>query len=106
MITYLPFAASMPAANAANPAGEGAAAANLPPGGGAVGAPASAMPRGKLLNDDERFRSLLSQVHGRGGKESAELRALFEGANYGHVATLLPKKESIMPDPPAGPRHE
>jgi len=45
---------------------------------GVLGAPGSAMPRGKLLNDDERFRSLLAQVHGRGGKESAELRALFD----------------------------
>ncbi len=42
-------------------------------------APASsgAMPRGRLLNDDERLQSLLVQVHGR-GKESAELRNLLE----------------------------
>jgi soluble lytic murein transglycosylase-like protein len=39
---------------------------------------ASAMPHSKLLTDDERFRSLLAQVHGRGGKESAELRALLD----------------------------
>jgi Transglycosylase SLT domain len=38
----------------------------------------SGLPRSRLLTDDERFRSLLSQVHGRGGKESAELRALLD----------------------------
>jgi hypothetical protein len=57
------------------------------PSGGPVsvdsGAPttagaASGLPRSRLLTDDERFRSLLSQVHGRGGKESAELRALLD----------------------------
>lgn len=67
-----------PTANAANPGSGATPTLNSAPGDGAVGAPASAMPRGKLLNDDERFRSLLSQVHGRGGKESAELRALFD----------------------------
>lgn len=36
------------------------------------------MPRSKLLTEDERFRSLLAQVHGKGGKESAELRNLFD----------------------------
>ena len=35
-----------------------------------------AAPREKLLAEDERFKVLLSQVHGRGGKESPELRAL------------------------------
>ncbi len=34
--------------------------------------------RARLLTEDERFRSLLGQVHGRGGKESAELRALID----------------------------
>jgi len=67
-----------PTANVANPGSGATTTASSAPGDGAVGAPASAMPRGKLLNDDERFRSLLSQVHGRGGKESAELRALFD----------------------------
>lgn len=47
--------------------------------GAAETAPAaSGLPRSRLLTDDERFRSLLSQVHGRGGKESAELRALLD----------------------------
>ncbi|RYZ08177.1 MAG: hypothetical protein EOO73_08935 [Myxococcales bacterium] len=64
---------------AATSQGGGAAPATSAGGvDGAIGAPGSAMPRGKLLNDDERFRSLLSQVHGRGGKESAELRALLD----------------------------
>ncbi|HEY6077939.1 MAG TPA: transglycosylase SLT domain-containing protein [Polyangiaceae bacterium] len=36
-----------------------------------------AMPQGRLLNDDERFKSLLAQVHGR-GKESAEMRSLLQ----------------------------
>ena len=40
-------------------------------------APESALPRSRLLTDDERFRSLVTQVHGR-GKESGELRALLE----------------------------
>jgi hypothetical protein len=44
----------------------------------ATAGPASGMPRSRLVTDDERFRSLLSQVHGRGGKESAELRALLD----------------------------
>jgi len=39
--------------------------------------PESALPRSRLLTDDERFRSLVAQVHGR-GKESGELRALLE----------------------------
>jgi Transglycosylase SLT domain len=54
---------------------DGGAAAN------GSGSPApqtdSALPRSRLLTDDERFRTLLSQVHGR-GKESPELRALLE----------------------------
>ena len=40
-------------------------------------APEPALPRSRLLTDDERFRSLVAQVHGR-GKESGELRALLE----------------------------
>jgi Transglycosylase SLT domain len=51
------------------------------PAASASGSPApqsdSALPRSRLLTDDERFRTLLSQVHGR-GKESPELRALLE----------------------------
>jgi hypothetical protein len=39
---------------------------------------ASAMPRSRLLSDDEQFQSLLSQVHGHGGKESPELRGLLD----------------------------
>jgi hypothetical protein len=34
------------------------------------------MPRERLLVDNERFASLLAQVHGHGGTESPELRAL------------------------------
>jgi hypothetical protein len=67
----------VPAASAAN-AGGVVSAGNAGTGDAAPGGPASAMPHGKLLNDDERFRSLLAQVHGRGGKESAELRALLD----------------------------
>jgi hypothetical protein len=66
------------AANPADPAGTSAAAVNPGAGDAAPKGPASAMPHGKLLNDDERFRSLLAQVHGRGGKESPELRALLD----------------------------
>ncbi len=33
-------------------------------------------PRERLLSDDERFMSLLAQVHGHGGTESPELRSL------------------------------
>lgn len=67
-----------PTANAANP-GSGTAPTVTPGNGeGTTGAASASMPHGKLLNDDERFRSLLAQVHGRGGKESAELRALFD----------------------------
>jgi hypothetical protein len=33
---------------------------------------------GKLVNDDERFRALLAQIHGHGGKESPELKALVD----------------------------
>lgn len=65
------------AANPGDPAGT-SAAANPGAGDAAPKGPASAMPHGKLLNDDERFRSLLAQVHGRGGKESPELRALLD----------------------------
>jgi hypothetical protein len=36
------------------------------------------MPRSRLLTDDEQFRSLLSQIHGHGGKESPELRGLLD----------------------------
>jgi hypothetical protein len=67
-----------PSASAVNPSSGTTPGPSASDGAAAPGAPASAMPRGKLLNDDERFRSLLSQVHGRGGKESAELRALFD----------------------------
>lgn len=67
-----------PPANATNPGGSAVSGANPGTGDSAKGRPPSAIPHGKLLNDDERFRSLLAQVHGRGGKESAELRALLD----------------------------
>ena len=38
--------------------------------------PATSAPR--LLNDEERFRALVAQVHGHGGKESPELKALVD----------------------------
>lgn len=66
-----------PVANAAGP-GATALAASSATGAASAAAAGAAMPRGKLLNDDERFRSLLAQVHGRGGKESPELRALLD----------------------------
>lgn len=69
---------SASSANPASPADASAVAANPGPGNSAPNSPASAMPHGKLLNDDERFRSLLAQVHGRGGKTSPELRALMD----------------------------
>jgi hypothetical protein len=66
-------------ANPGSPADTSAMAANPGPGNSAPNRSASAtMPHGKLLNDDERFRSLLAQVHGRGGKTSPELRALMD----------------------------
>ena len=34
------------------------------------------LPRTRLLGDDERLKAMLAQVHGHGGKESPELRAL------------------------------
>ncbi|MEO8980199.1 MAG: transglycosylase SLT domain-containing protein [Polyangiaceae bacterium] len=48
--------------------GSGAASAPRPPG--------IAPPRERLIADDERFMSLLAQVHGHGGTESPELRSL------------------------------
>lgn len=38
----------------------------------------AAIPKSRLLTDDEQFRSLLSQIHGHGGKESPELRGLLD----------------------------
>jgi hypothetical protein len=56
------------------PAGPSASVAGQP----SAGSPdLPALPRSRLLNDNERFRSLLAQVHGR-GKETAELRALVD----------------------------
>lgn len=75
------------------------AAAVVPPTGGsaapggsvtAAAPPGSGLPRSRLLTDDERFRSLLSQVHGRGGKESAELRALLDDQAATASQALLP----------------
>lgn len=40
--------------------------------------PAMALPESRLLNEDERFRALVAQMHGHGGKESPELRALVD----------------------------
>jgi hypothetical protein len=55
--------------------GGGASAVNS----GSALAPRSSLaapPRERLLADDERFMSLLAQVHGHGGTESPELRSL------------------------------
>lgn len=62
-------------ANAATGVASGAAPTS---DGAAPTAAGSDLPKSRLLNDDERFRSLLAQVHGRGGKESPELRALLD----------------------------
>ncbi|MEP7048908.1 MAG: transglycosylase SLT domain-containing protein [Pseudomonadota bacterium] len=48
---------------------EASSASAAKPSGGAA-------PRERLLADDERFLSLLAQVHGHGGTESPELRSL------------------------------
>ena len=45
------------------------------------------LPRGRLLNENERFRSLIQQVHGR-GKETPELRALLEEQASVHAGVL------------------
>ena len=57
---------------------------------GTAAAVDSALPRSRLLTDDERLRSLLTQVHGRGGKESAELRALLDEQASLAVQALKP----------------
>jgi Transglycosylase SLT domain len=56
----------------------GTAAADLPDSISASASKpsAGAAPREHLLADDERFMSLLAQVHGHGGTESPELRSL------------------------------
>jgi hypothetical protein len=59
------------------PDASGAVASASTPSGSAEAQAAGALPRSRLLTDDERFRSLLAQVHGR-GKESPELRALLD----------------------------
>jgi Transglycosylase SLT domain len=64
-------AGSAAAALAGSAAVAAASAAEVPP------ASDSGLPRSRLLTDDERLRSLLAQVHGR-GKETAELRALLD----------------------------
>jgi hypothetical protein len=38
----------------------------------------TALPESRLLNEDERFRAIVAQMHGRGGQESPELRALLD----------------------------
>lgn len=50
---------------------QGATANGAPPSDGAT------LPHSRLLSDNERFRALLNQVHGR-GKESGELRNLVD----------------------------
>jgi len=52
-------------------AAQGSAANGAPPSDGA------SLPHSRLLSDNERFRALLNQVHGR-GKESGELRNLVD----------------------------
>lgn len=56
----------------------------------AARAPAE-LPRERLTEDKERLQSLLSQVHGRGGKESPELRALVEEEAALAARALNPK---------------
>lgn len=62
---------------AANASSSGAAPSGSVAGVGAPSGIDPSMPRSRLLTDDERFKSLVTQVHGR-GKESGELRALLE----------------------------
>jgi hypothetical protein len=57
------------------PAPNPSASALLAKSSGAAVAP---LPESRLLNEDERFRSLVAQMHGHGGKESPELRALVD----------------------------
>ena len=62
----------------------GDALANASAAADASGVP---LPRGRLLNENERFRSLIQQVHGR-GKETPELRALLEEQASVHAVVL------------------
>jgi len=53
------------------------AAITAPTGTAEVPSTSGELPRSRLLNDDEAFKAVLAQVHGR-GKESPELRALVD----------------------------
>jgi hypothetical protein len=84
---------------AAGPAGTGSAIA--PPGGSGTSSAlaantSSALPRSRLLTEDERFRSLLAQVHGR-GKESGALRLLLD-----EEASLV--AQAMSPEACVGPQ--
>jgi hypothetical protein len=59
----------------AGPAGSSSAGPNA--SGSSSATATGALPRSRLLNDNEQFRSLLQQVHGK-GKDTPELRALLE----------------------------
>lgn len=66
LIVSVAIYASRRGSVSAAPAGSGSSARALPP-----------LPHARLLTDEERFRSLLAQVHGR-GPETPELRALLD----------------------------
>jgi hypothetical protein len=51
--------------------------ASAPSGNGLTTASSGELPRARLLDDNESFRALIAQVHGR-GKESPQLRALLD----------------------------
>lgn len=69
----------------------GVTSASEVPDASAPARPAAELPRERLTEDKERLQSLLSQVHGRGGKESPELRALVEEEAALAARALNPK---------------
>jgi hypothetical protein len=79
---------SEPAASGA-PSSSGVAAASGSAPVLAAGGSAEPLPKSRLLTEDERFRSLLVQVHGR-GKESGALRALLDDQAAVAAQSLAP----------------
>jgi Transglycosylase SLT domain len=54
------------------------AAASARPAASESSGKSASIPREKLLAEGEQFKAMLAQLHGRGGKESPELRAYIE----------------------------
>lgn len=75
-----------PAEQSSNASGAGSATTPQAPSSAAANDDQSGLPPVRLTTENERLRSLLHQVHGR-GKESAELRALVD-----EEAALLAEK--------------